>query len=199
MNVFYSRVYKNLSPEQIFAILDDIFCCITSDDMRISIIATVMIKERLSPKLDVEEWGHKLTFERLERLERYLEQQNKKNASKGRSPEYGIMIMDTEGSKKDRKLRDKLTVILRDGTRYSEFQYLIEDPLFTDSKWRNLSQIVDCIAYCIRRKYRTRSKPSQSTSCWERYYSMIESKLPSKNGSYIGYGLKIYPKKRLGE
>ena len=54
------------------------------------------------------------------------------------------MIMDTEGSKQDAKLRGKLTPILRNGTKYSKFQYLIEDPLFTDSKWRNLSQIVDC-------------------------------------------------------
>ncbi len=36
---------------------------------------------------------------------------------------------------------------LVEGTIYSKLDYLIEYPLFTDSKWRNLSQIVDCVAF----------------------------------------------------
>jgi len=59
-------------------------------------------------------------------------------------PQYGIMIMDSEGITKDQKLRKQLVAILRHGTPYSQLNYLIEDPLFTDSKWRNLSQLLAC-------------------------------------------------------
>lgn len=106
--------------------------------------------------------------------------------------EYGIMIMDSDGSKNDRKLRNKLTGMMANGTGYSDLGYLIEDPLFTDSKWRNLSQIVDCVAYCIRKKHRKNTN-NIHLRYWERYYSMIETKFYSKGKEYLGHGLKIFP------
>ena len=101
------------------------------------------------------------------------------------------MIMDTEGHKKDQKLRNKLSGMLFDGTRYSELDYLIEDPLFTDSKWRNLSQVVDCVAYCIRKHYRENTSSIHTTK-WLEYFSKIEKKFHNKNGYYLRYGLKIF-------
>jgi len=82
--------------------------------------------------------------------------------------------------------------MLNKGTHYSQLGYLIEDPLFTDSKWRNLSQVVDCIAYCIRKKYRN-NNDNKHTRNWEKYYSLIESKFHNKDGNYLRYGLKIFP------
>jgi len=140
-------------------------------------------------KIDLEVWGHRFLFERLNK---YLNLQNEILAEIGNPHEYGIMIMDSEGYKKDQKLRNKLTGMLFEGTHYSELDYLIEDPLFTDSKWRNLSQVVDCLAYCIRKKYRTNT-PSLHTTKWLEYFSMIEKKFHKKNGFYLRYGLKIFP------
>ena len=100
--------------------------------------------------------------------------------------------MDSEGPVKDQNLRKKIYPMLRYGTMYSKLSYLIEDPLFTDSKWRSLSQLADCIAYCVRKKHR-QNKPSFHTKHWLGYFSKIESKFDNKNGRYLGIGLKVFP------
>jgi|GEM_PF-2390440 len=98
-------------------------------------------------QFDIEEWGHRLI---IERIEKYLEKVNKNN----KTDQYGLMIEDTVSPKNDEMIRNKVHIIMADGTMYSKINYLIEDPLFTVSKWRNLSQLVDCVAYCIRRKFK---------------------------------------------
>ena len=82
--------------------------------------------------------------------------------------------------------------MLRYGTKYSQLGYIIEDPLFTDSKWRNLSQLVDCVAYGIRKKHRTNTASFHITH-WDKFYTLIEKKFDNLDGSYINYGLKIFP------
>jgi len=186
----HSGAYKGLSWNTIYSMLDDFFDFMTRDTTHISIIAAVINKEKLRKKIDLEVWGHRFVFERLNE---YLAHQNHLLAESGNPHEYGIMIMDSEGSTKDQKLRNKLTSMLNHGTKYSELGYLIEDPLFTDSKWRNLSQVVDCIAYCIRKKHRKNNTNNMHLTYWEKYYSMIEKKFHSKNGYYLKYGLKIFP------
>ena len=83
--------------------------------------------------------------------------------------------------------------MLIDGTLYSTLDYLIEDPFFTDSKWRNLSQLVDCVAYCVRRKYMVKQSP-QKKNVWDRQFEIISNRFDkSVTGSYDGYGIKIFP------
>ncbi len=118
------------------------------------------------------------------------------NVHDGLQYEYGIMILDTEGTVKDQKLRNKLIDMLRHGTIHSQLEYIIEDPLFTDSKWRNLSQLVDCMAYGIRKHHRTGSNPdNKSTKSWNEIYKKIETKFDynPKTSSYRNYGLKKFP------
>lgn len=182
-------IYKGLKWEKIYEIFDDFFNFITNDTTHLTIVASLIKKKELRKKIDLELWGHRFLFERLNT---YLNIQNEFLAQAGNPHEYGIMIIDTEGFKKDQKLRNKLVGMLSDGTYYSELDYLIEDPLFTDSKWRNLSQVVDCVAYCIRKHYRDNT-PSIHTTKWSEYFSMIEKKFHNKNGYYLRYGLKIFP------
>ena len=181
-------IYENLSWEKIYSILDDLFEIIKDDDTELTIIAVLIQKSELKKEIDVEEWGHRFLFERLNS---YLEEQNK-NQTSSKYPEYGIMIIDSEGKKNDNKLRNKLSNMLTRGTMYSKLNYLIEDPLFTDSKWRNLSQIADCVAYCIRKRYR-QNTPSTHTTNWNHYYDMMQTKFHRKNRDYMQYGLKIFP------
>ena len=82
----------------------------------------------------------------VERINKYLTKQNEKLIEAGKGVQYCIMIIDSCGIKPDTKLRQKIAEMLQHGTYYSDLKYLIEDPLFTDSKWRNLSQLVDCVA-----------------------------------------------------
>lgn len=186
----HTGIYKELSWDKIYAIFDDFFEFIVSDTTHLTIIASLIRKQQLRKKIDVEVWSHRFVFERLNE---YLIHQNELLAEAGNPHEYGIMIMDSEDKKKDQKLRDKLTDMLSNGTLYSQLGFLIEDPLFTDSKWRNLSQVVDCVAYCIRKKYRNNNTENFHTKKWEKYYSMIEKKFHTKNGQYLRYGLKIFP------
>ena len=153
------------------------------------LIAVLINKSKLYRNVDPELWSYRLLFERLNS---FIEKQNAQLAEAGFANEYGMMIMDSEGVKKDQRLRSKLVNMLRHGTLYSQLDYIIEDPLFTDSKWRNLSQLVDCIAYGIRKQYRNNT-PSFHTEHWKKYYKQIETKFDNPTGDYRNYGLKIFP------
>lgn len=185
-----SGIYKDWSWNKIFDLLDDFFDFMANENTIITIIATLIKKTELHKKIDVELWGHRFLFERLNS---YLQEQNKLLAMAENPHEYGITIIDTEGPVKDQKLRNKLSDMLIDGTHYSDLNFLIEDPLFTDSKWRNLSQVVDCVAYCIRKHYRENNNSTRQTEKWDEYFTKIEKKIYHKNGNYLRYGLKIFP------
>ena len=186
----HSGIFKTLSWDDIYAIYDDIFDFVAHKDTQLAIIGVIIDKTKLFKDKDIEVWAYRLMFERISR---FIQRQNAKLLEAGYQSEYGIMISDSEGEVKDQKLRSKLFGMLRKGTYYSNLEYLIEDPLFTNSKWRNLSQLVDCIAYCIHKHYRTRNTPSFHTTRWDGLFKKIEPKLDSPDGSYMGYGIKIFP------
>lgn len=128
----HKGIFKNLSWDQIYAIFDDIFDLFQATSKLLIINAVVIKKTKFKKSIDVEEWAYRLLFERLNR---FLERKNAQLLESRHPRQYGIMIMDSEGIKKDQRLRNKLIGMLRRGTLYSELTYLIEDPLFTDSKW----------------------------------------------------------------
>ena len=185
----HSGIFKTMSWDKIYAVFTDMFDFLADPDTDLSIISVLIRKKKLYSHVDPEIWSHRLLFERLNT---FIEKQNTKLLESGLSNEYGIVIMDSEGSKKDQRLRNKLTGMLREGTAYSRLDYIIEDPLFTDSKWRNLSQLVDCVAYGIRKKHRANTQ-SLHTAYWDKFYTQIEKKFDNSNGSYLNYGLKIFP------
>jgi len=67
----------------------------------------------------------------------------------------------------------------------------IENPIFVDSSCRHLSQLADCVAYCIRRYYRSAEADPRER---ETFFRIIESKLLKNGNKSAGYGLKIFPK-----
>ena len=105
--------------------------------------------------------------------------------------EYGLMIENTDGPKEGEKLRTKLRGTLTEGTLYSKLENLIEDPFFTDSKWRNLSQLVDYTAYCVRRICKSIQSNAEK-QVWDNYFSHISNKLDkSASGNFDRYGIKL--------
>ncbi len=188
--VNHDGIFKTLSWNEIYAIFDDVFDFVANPQTEIAVIGVIIDKTKLYKDKDIEIWAHRLMFERISQ---FIERQNAKLVVAGYPNEFGIMISDSEGEVKDQKLRSKLIGMLRKGTYYCKLDYLIEDPLFTNSKWRNLSQLVDCIAYCIHKRYRTNNTPSFHTTHWQNYFTKIETKLDTPNGSYVGYGIKIFP------
>lgn len=183
-------IFNGIPHEKILEIFDDVFDLVSQPDFPITIVAALIQKNRLRKKtLDLEEWGHRLL---LERLNKFVEKQNSISLENGNSAQFGIIIEDTEGEKKDEKLRNKMRTMLTRGTFYSNIEYLIEDPLFTNSKWRNLSQLTDCVAYCIRRNYKIPQNPKKA-AVWQNYFNIMTPKLDDNEGTYLGYGLKIFP------
>jgi len=184
-------IYNGLKWEKIYGIIGEVFDFITDSKTELCVIAVLIDKTKLKKDKDIEMWAFRLLFERINR---FIEKQNQKLIPVFRGIQYGITIVDSYGLPADQKLRKKLFNMLRMGTFYSSLTYLIEDPLFTDSKWRNLSQIVDCIAYCIRKKFRVAKKITLHEKYWYQFYTKLEKKFDkNRYGKYIGYGLKIFP------
>ncbi len=149
-------------------------------------------KSRLRRLRDVESFSYKLLYERFND---YVSTQNRILIDNDLSPQFGMLILDTEGEKKDLELRNKILFMLRSGTEYSNLEYVVEQPMFTDSKWRNLIQLSDCVAHCIRKKFKL-PRPVESnlhTEHWDRYYEQILPKFHNINGTINGVGLKIFP------
>lgn len=187
-------IYKNMTHNQILNIFDSIYGLFASQqypDFPASLISIVVQKGNLRKRdLDLEVWAHRLIYERLNK---FINKKNQLAISNGKYVEYGLMIEDTEGTKKDENLRNKLRRMLIEGTLYSTLDYLIEDPFFTDSKWRNLSQLVDCVAYCVRREYKL-NQTQEKKKVWDRYFKIISNRFDKTvSGSYNGYGIKIFP------
>jgi len=177
-------IYNGLSWEEIFLILNGVFDFISDDQTLLSIISVLINKTKLYPDKDAEVWAHRLLFERINK---FIEKQNAKLIMAQSAPQYGIMILDSTNPKHDQILRQKLYGMLKSGTLYCKLEYLIEDPLFTDSKWRNLSQIADCVAYCVRRRFKASKTNTTQNVQWNNLFRKIEKFDANENGNYFGY------------
>jgi len=162
--------------EKRMQILEDISTLIAKTEC--NILSTLIDKTKIYARnFDIEYWALKLLFERI-----WLEKQNEKN----KLPEHAILLIDSVNTKYDQKRRDKLLPWIRRGTCYPN------DPLFVTSSYRSLSQLTDCIAYCIRRKYRPSKK--KLDGYFDRFFGIIYKKIDkNKYGNIINAGLKIFP------
>lgn len=184
-------IFNGLNWDQIYAIFDDIFDFLSDEQTDVCTIAIVINKERMYQGKDIEKWAYRFT---VERINKFLEKNNEISISNGIPPQFGIMIIDSCGFKPDEKLREKIAEMLRNGTYYSDLKYLIEDPLFTNSQWRNLSQMVDCVAYAVRKKFRNSTEPSFHDKKWFKYYEQIFCKFDkNEDGKVMGCGVKVFP------
>jgi hypothetical protein len=185
----HSGIYNGVSWDKTWPIFNDIFDFMSDVKTDLCFINVLIDKTKLYPGKDIETWAYRLLFERINK---FINRQNEKLILANSPPQFGISIIDSCGLRADQRLKNKLYSMLKNGTMYSKLEWLIEDPLFTDSKWRNLSQIADCVAYCVRRHLRKSAKTFKDWY-WDTYFSQIERKFDTSDGSYIGYGLKIFP------
>jgi len=101
--------------------------------------------------------------------------------------------------KYDNKIRARIKGWISYGSEYNGSEYLIEDPIFVDSKYRHLSQLVDCVAYCVRKRYRTKSTDPEEEETYKGFYDIIEGRFLRKNSEVSGYGIKVFPERCGGE
>ncbi len=160
----------------------------------ITIINVLINKEKVFPHkkstFDIETWGFRLLYERLGKFMKKINEDKENNTY-----EYCILIIDSINKEADNNLRLKIQEFVRDGTLYSSHKYIIEEAIFTDSKWRCLSQLADCIAFCIGRVHNNRGTNLKLTDKFKEFYDLIEPRFDrSKKGVLEGCGLVIFPK-----
>lgn len=177
-----------LSKNQNYDLFQEIYSLISNTDCKI--ISVIVDKEKIrKPTLDLEEWGFKILYERVCYA---LFKINKSNEL----PEYAMFILDAIQPKYDKKVRAKILKYFKYGSEHAPNKYLIEDPIFSESHWKNHCQLVDCIALCVRRNFMfDPKKPSITNSKFKEFYSLIEKRFnKDKHGNIPGAGLVIFPR-----
>ena len=182
--------FKKMALEKRLAIFEDVMTIISEIDC--SIIAILIRKDRIkNDALSIDICALEFLFERLCY---HYSVSNGENRMAGKDEQFGILLIDSVNPKYDNKIRLKIRNLFENGTEYEHNEYLIEDPIFVDSSYRHLSQLVDCVAYCIRRYLRSAETDPRERETFERYYKLIEPKLLKNGSKSSGYGLKIFPK-----
>lgn len=191
--------FQNLTDTELFNLFDSCYTLISN--IECCLLASMIIKDNIYSGIKnmgrryinnwIERWGHKLLFERICL---YLDKINKENIFAGNPIDYGILLIDSVNPVYDKLLRQKIIKLLKNGTEFLNNKYLIEDPLFISSQYRNLTQLVDLIAFIVRRKYRQNQSNSIYNQNYIRYFNKIESRFDTdENGVLIGSGIKLFP------
>jgi len=183
--ISHKGAFKGMNVVTRLEIIEDLVRLVSETNCHIS--AVVIRKDELTnPELDVGLFAMKLLFDRLCSFHDHMN-----SARTEDEEEYGILMIDSVDSKYDNRLRIKIRELCKSETRRIKNRYLIEDPIFVDSKYRHLSQLVDCVAYCIRRKHRSRHGNPKDAETFERFYLLMEKKVCNCKRC----GIKIFPEK----
>jgi hypothetical protein len=185
--------YRALPLEQRLDVFSD--TCSVLASANCTLLASVIRKEKVwegkRPTWDVMEWGHRLLFERACNL---LEKVNQARALAGEHPEHGILLFDRVEPRFDAKRRARLVSHYQHGSHYVKNKYLIEEPLFVDGQYRNLSQLADHVAYVLRRKFRPDRRENRMDHLCDQEYARLLPKFDrSATGRVDGYGIKVFP------
>lgn len=101
--------------------------------------------------------------------------------------EYGLVIADHSTDNQDEIIRSYLQAVRINGTDFHSIRCIIEEPLFTISKWRNFIQLADATSYCVVQYL-------LNEPFFVQQFQTIYNKFRHDGTGIInGYGLKIYP------
>lgn len=137
--------------------LDIIKKCIDWLDSQTDINVFSVIIDKQGRTDDIFEFAWNTLLMRFENTIKYGNFSGPKN-----NDEKGMVLSDnTEGEKLRkliRKMRHYNTIpnnkgLYTDGYRNIKLEYVIEDPVFRDSRFSLLHQMNDVVAYCVRQKY----------------------------------------------
>lgn len=186
--------HKGVSTETRFKVFKEIYELISNE--KVTIIGVIIDKLKIYPEkrknFDVEQWAYRLLFERLNK---FCAKHNAKRILSGKSEELCLMIIDSKSRSQDKRLRDKMLNFLRDGTYYAANKFIVEDPIFTDSKWRCISQLSDLVSYTIWRGFLKQGSNETLTKTFEGHFNLIKTKMDTDSkGNLMGCGLVVFPK-----
>jgi Protein of unknown function (DUF3800) len=174
--------YLHYDPSVRLQILQDVFTLISK--IEVTLVSSVIDKVKYLQDYDdgQEEfrgWTH--LIERCEMgVADLCRQQN--------FLENGLIITDHNTSDAhDDIIRNFLQIIRIKGTGFLTVNHIIEDPLFVVSKFRNLIQIADAVAYCT-------VKYILNDQFFVSQFEIIRPRFRhSPIGDITNYGLKIFP------
>ncbi|RLI48839.1 MAG: hypothetical protein DRO73_08135 [Candidatus Thorarchaeota archaeon] len=189
-------VYRSLGREKSLKLLENVFELIAK--INCTLIASVIHKRKLWKIKDregVELWSHRLLFERVCK---FLEKENNRRMSMNQPPEYGILLIDSVNTRYDNAVRRKYSEFFKHGTLYQTNEDLIENPLFVNSQYRNMSQLVDVVAHMVNRYTNLRGKPQEKWNdvdyVIERGFRVIQQRFDTdESGKLKGCGIKHFP------
>ena len=186
-------IFKEMDVSKRLQLMKDVLNTLGKIDCTVNcvLIRKDLLKGRVA---DVDNVAYKFLFERLCLTHQKL---NKKLTRGGADPQFGILFMDSIQPKFDEKIKTRVRNMISEGTEHIVNDYIIEDVVFVDSRYRAMSQIVDCIAYIIRRYHRlsfSGSVNESELSFYKECFDIIRPRIrKGPNGRMKGAGLKIYP------
>ena len=186
-------LYSKMDLVKRLQLLKDVLTPLQKIDAVINCV--VIRKDLLNGRVvDLDNIAYKFLFERLCMTHVKL---NKAIIRKGSDPQYGLLFMDSIQPKFDEKIKTRVRDMIVEGTEHIDNDYIIEDVVFVDSRYRAMSQIVDCIAYVVRRFHRlcfSDNVNEMELSFYSDCFNMIKPHLrKGPNRKIIGAGLKIFP------
>ncbi len=170
---------------QVCKIIGEIYSLISKFD--ITLISSIIDKKKFYDQYYFENAEFKAWEHLVERIDMCIGQLRNKNNN---YYENGLIITDNNSSKDhDNIVRSYLQMVRYYGTRFHKIKYVIEDPLFSVSKWRNLIQIADSIAYCSVQYL-------LNEPFFVGQFQTIQHKFDKKKGTgdIFNYGFKVFPK-----
>jgi len=183
-------MFRAISRNEVWDLFTDVYNLISEIDC--CLIASIIRKKEIYPNrkkdFDIQLWGYRLL---IERIWKWFEKANLNSTDIN----YGILCIDSINSKKDDELRNKLRRFQNNGTYYQSNEFLIEDPFFVKSHFRNMSQLVDLVAYCVMKKHKL-TKTAKDKK-FDPYFELIKPKFDTdEKGKLYGCGIKIFPDRR---
>jgi hypothetical protein len=170
------------SPHHKYAmnVIGDIYSLLARSDVTLLCVSIGKSKEyRNNPSTDIEFLAWELLIERLNIC---VDKSCKINAL----DEYGLIIMDEKNRSKDLRIRNYLKVLRLQGTAFQKINRIIEDPIFTPSHWRNLTQLADSIVCCV--KFHLKNEPFFS----QQFLTLENKFAKDSHGNIYNAGYKVW-------
>jgi hypothetical protein len=178
-NIFKQKGdFKDYSETHCYQILGDVYDLIAKCPVT---LFSVLIDKRIlnSPEDDPELATWEMLLERIQLSVASFCRGN------GRD-EYAMILMDQKDPARDESIRNYVKYCQIYGTEYiSKLDRIVDEPSFTPSKWRNLTQLADAVTYCFKNHHI--GEPfftEQFSKILPRYHS-------NGAGKIEGYGIKI--------
>ena len=167
--------YTGITIEERNAFLTDIFNIFKTHEL--TVISTVIKKSESKSRCNSEHLEKMVWGNMVEQIERFLASKEKHS--------NGIMIVDSKSRHEDARINGHIKMTKRDDDNRTFTSHLIEDVFFTRSDTRNLIQLADVSAFCIRQHLYEHPNI-------ENYWKILASKLWCNDSEACGdFGLNL--------